>query len=85
MVVVISLPWPRSTLVERTPTAIPTHKTINSGEYLGLGYIETITAYVPSEHRQNTSYIFLMKIYNVYFQQIYTISNSQLHNLNISY
>jgi len=39
MGVVISLPWPRSTLVERTRTAIPTHKTINPGEYLGLGYI----------------------------------------------
>jgi len=37
--VVISLPWPRSTLVEQTRTTIPTHKTINPGEYLGLGYI----------------------------------------------
>jgi len=29
----------RSNLVERTRIAIPTNKTINSGEYLGLGYI----------------------------------------------
>ena len=29
--IVISLPWPRSTLVERTRTAIPTYKTINQG------------------------------------------------------
>jgi len=29
--VVIPLPWPRSTLVERTRTATPTHKTINLG------------------------------------------------------
>jgi len=38
MGVVIPPPWPRNTSVERTRTTIPTHKTINSGEYLGVGY-----------------------------------------------
>jgi hypothetical protein len=71
--VVTSLPWPRSTLVEQTQTAIPTNKTINSGEFLEL-HQNFITAYVPAKQTEYELHL-SSKIYNVYFQQIYTVSN----------
>jgi hypothetical protein len=44
-----------------------------------------ITAYVPAEHKTEYELHLFSKIYNIYFQQIYTIPNLYLDNLNILY
>jgi len=46
-------------------------------------YLNFFTAYVPAEHKTEYELYLSSKIYNVYFQQIYTISNLYLDNLNI--
>jgi len=46
------------------------------------------TAYVPAEHRQNTGYIFLSKIYKCLFLtnlHHHTSDNLNLHNLSLFY
>jgi len=47
-------------------------------------YLNFITAYVPAEQTEYELHLSSI-INNVYFQQIYTMSNLYLHNLNIFY
>jgi len=82
--VVISLPWPRSTSVERTRTAIPNYKTINQGILRIRLHRNFITDYVPTEHWQNTSYVFLVN-YITYIFNKSALYLTYLDNLNILY
>jgi hypothetical protein len=55
-------------------------KMVHTRKYLGLDFVWYFTtAYVPTEHRQSTSYIFLNKIYVRIFSKIYmsTYKNKQ--------
>jgi hypothetical protein len=55
-------------------------KMVHTRKYLGFDFVWYFTtAYVPAEHKQNTSYIFLNKIYACIFSKIYmsTCKNKQ--------
>jgi hypothetical protein len=68
--VVISLPWPRSTLVERIRTAITTYKIINQGNTWDLVASKLHHSLRPSRTQTEYELQLPSKIYNVHFQQI---------------
>jgi hypothetical protein len=86
---IITISHTQEIILSITSTSVLTNSyndTTRSWNYLGFGY--TLHAYVPAEHRQNTSYIFLRKYINVYYQQIYTTTHEIkliLHNFDPFY